>query len=61
MAERRANTAAARRGEPLPHPNIWDQLDPTKLPPGASQEQILQRTAAFLKLCPPPTRKRHYL
>jgi hypothetical protein len=61
MAERRANITAAERGEPLPYPNIWDQLDPTKLPRDASAEHILESIAAFLKLCPPPARKRHYL
>jgi hypothetical protein len=61
MAERRANTTAAARGEPLPYPNIWDQLDPTKLPRNAGEREILESIAAFLKLCPPPARKRHYL
>jgi hypothetical protein len=61
VAERRANATAVERGEPLPYPNIWDQLDPTKLPGDASEQEILESIAAFSKLCPPPARKRHYL
>jgi hypothetical protein len=61
MAERRANDRAAERGEPLPFPNIWDLLDPTKLPQGATEEQILDRISEFRKICRPPVRKRHYL
>jgi hypothetical protein len=61
MAERRANESAAERGEPLPYPNIWDEVDPTKVPRDASEQEILESVAAFLKLCPPPARKRHVL
>jgi hypothetical protein len=61
MAERRANERAAERGEPLPYPNIWDEVDPTKLPRDASAQEILESVAAFLKLCPPPARKRDFL
>jgi len=32
MAQRGANEAASRAGEPLPYPNPWDVWDPTKLP-----------------------------
>jgi hypothetical protein len=61
MSERRANADAANRGKPMPYPNIWDALDPTKLPRDATQEQILARIAAFRKICRPPVRKRHPL
>ena len=57
MAEREANRRAEERGEPLPFPNIWDTLDPTKLPRDATPEQIHQRYIEFMKICPKPKRK----
>jgi hypothetical protein len=59
MAERQANHEAAKKGEPLPHPNIWDSWDPTKLPRDATDEEISKRYREFSKLCPPPRTKRH--
>ena len=57
MAQRRANARAAREGRPLPHPNIWDTWDPTKVPQDATPEQIHESYLEFCKLCPPPPRK----
>ncbi|MEW6278894.1 MAG: hypothetical protein AB1758_09750 [Candidatus Eremiobacterota bacterium] len=59
MAERRANEEAKQKGEPLPFPNLWDFLDPTKVPEDASPQEISLRYREFCKICPP--RKRiHY-
>ena len=49
-----ANRLAHDAGEPLPFPGVWDSLDPTKLPEGATTEEIALRYQAFCKLCPPP-------
>ena len=61
LRERAANERAARYGRPLPYPNPWDALDPTKLPPGSSAEEIEKRVEEFLRLCPPRPRKKHVL
>lgn len=61
LAERGANRRAARDGEPLPYPNIWDELDPTKAPPDATPEEIHERYKEFRKLCPPRPRIEHTL
>ena len=61
LAERRANAIAAAQGRPLPFPNIWDELDPTKVPRDASPEEIQRRYAEFRRLCPPRPKKRHVL
>ncbi len=61
LAERKANADAAAAEEPLPYPNPWDTLDPTKLPRDATPEQMQQRYREFRKLCPPPARKVHML
>jgi hypothetical protein len=61
MAEREANEQAAAEGRPLPFPNLWDQLDPTKVPRDATTEQIQASYARFRELCPPRARKRHRL
>lgn len=58
-AQRAANAAATREGRPLPYPNPWDTLDPTKLPPDAHREAFRQRYLEFRKLCPPFKPKRH--
>jgi hypothetical protein len=52
LAERRANTQAAKAGNPLPYPNIWDELDPTKVPRDASEEEVQRSYAEFRRLCP---------
>ncbi len=59
--ERAANEAAKEAGSPLPFPNLWDELDPTKLPRDASDEAIQERYREFCKLCPPTPRKKHVL
>ncbi len=59
LAQRAANAAAARDGRPLPYPNPWDVLDPTKLPRDASPEAYQQSYREFRKLCPPFQPKRH--
>jgi len=51
LDQRHANEVAKREGRPMPFPNPWDIWDPTKLPAGASQEQILQRYREFSKIC----------
>jgi hypothetical protein len=60
-AERAANRRAAAAGEALPHPNPWDTLDPTKVAPSASGEEVAQSYAAFREQCPPRPRKKHSL
>ena len=59
MAERAANREAAEKGLPLPFPNPWDAVDPTKLPRDATREQITASYREFCRLCPPPTTRRH--
>jgi hypothetical protein len=59
--ERAANVRAAAEGRPLPSPNIWDRLDPTKVRPGATAEDIQASFARFQKLCRPRARIRHRL
>ena len=61
LAERRANARAALANVPLPFPNPWDAADPTKVPRDATAEQIHTRYIEFRKLCPPPTRRKHFL
>ncbi|MSP59020.1 MAG: hypothetical protein EXR72_01545 [Myxococcales bacterium] len=61
VAERAANERAARAGSPLPHPNPWDAIDPTKVARDATPEQIHRRYLEFNKLCPPRARKKHTL
>ena len=58
-AERAANEAAWRRGETLPHPNLWDAVDPTKVDPGASPEAIHRSYLEFTKICRPRPCKRY--
>ncbi|MHB2021606.1 MAG: hypothetical protein ACYCW6_32135, partial [Candidatus Xenobia bacterium] len=60
MAQREANERAAAAGEPLPYPNIFDFLDPTKVRPGATEEEIFQRHLEFRKICR-KERKEHFL
>lgn len=57
--QREANALAQERGEPLPYPNVWDFLDPTKLPEGASAEEISNRYREFCKICAPRPRKEY--
>jgi len=60
-AERSANARAAAEGRPLPFPNPWDAVDPTKVPRDATPAEIHASYVAFRQLCPPPPRKKHYL
>ena len=53
MAERRANEEAAAAGLPLPNPNPWDALDPTKVRPDATFDEIVESCKAFSKICRP--------
>lgn len=62
LAEREANRRAEEEGQPLPYPNMWDALDPTKLDPReATPEKLAERYREFCKLCPPRKRKVHIL
>jgi hypothetical protein len=61
LLEREANDKAARAGLPLPFPNPWDTLDPTKVPRGATEAQLQSSYTAFRALCRPRPRKRHRL
>lgn len=48
-----ANRLAKQSGDPLPYPNLWDFLDPTKVDEGASPEEITASYREFRKICPP--------
>lgn len=56
LAQRAANQRAQDEGRPLPYPNIWDALDPTKVPRDATPDQIEASYKAFCEICPPPKR-----
>lgn len=51
MAQREANARAKAAGRPLPSPNLWDTLDPTKCAPGASTEEVQARYEHFTQIC----------
>ena len=61
LAEREANRRAREQGLPLPFPNPWDAVDPTKVQPGASDEEIHRSYLEFRALCRPRPRKKHVL
>lgn len=61
MTQRAANEAAKARGEPLPFPNVWDVLDPTKVPADATPEDIARSYEAFAQICRPPPCIHHVL
>jgi hypothetical protein len=61
IERRQANAEAARTGRPLPHPNPWDALDPTKLDAAVDADAAAARYRAFCKLCPPRRWKTHVL
>lgn len=61
LAERRANEVARERGLQLPFPNPWDGVDPTKVPPDATEAEIQASYEAFRRLCRPRARKQHRL
>lgn len=57
IAERDANQRAADAGAPLPYPNIWDRLDPTKIPADAPADALQASHAAFRAFCRPQPRR----
>lgn len=59
MAQREANAAAVGEGRPLPYPNPWDAVDPTKVPRDASFEAQVQSVHEFRKICRPYRPKSH--
>lgn len=59
MAQRTANVEAQREGRPLPYPNPFDLLDPTKVPADAAPEQVAESHRQFRKICRPFQPKRH--
>jgi len=62
LAERDANERALRAGRPLPYPNPWDELDPTKITPEhATPERITESYREFCKICRRPKRREHVL
>lgn len=61
LAQRQANEQAHARGEPLPFPNPFDGLDPTKVGEGASREDLLHSYSAFAAICRPIPCRRHVL
>lgn len=61
LAERAANRDAGEKGLPMPSPNVWDELDPTKVPRDATPEEIAASYREFCKICPPPRKRRHTL
>ena len=61
LAQRTANQRALAEGEAMPYPNVWDRLDPTKVPCDATPDQISQRYKEFCKICPPPKRIEYIL
>jgi len=61
LDQRAANERAARVGESLPFPNLWDSLDPTKVARDASSDELQASYVAFSKLGRPRPRRRHRL
>lgn len=61
LRERQANEVAAGQGRPLPFPNIWDTLDPTKVGSDATPAEVHASYLRFLTLCRPRPRKVHRL
>ncbi len=57
-AGRAANDLAKAEGAPLPYPNVWDLLDPTKLPADAPEDAMQASYARFHDFCRLPPRKR---
>ena len=63
ISEREENRRAKEEGRPLPHPNLWDALDPTKIDPAVevTPERYAESVRELLKICRPRPRKRHTL
>jgi hypothetical protein len=47
LDQRRANEQALAGGRPLPFPNPWDVVEPTKIASGATDAQLQASYAAF--------------
>jgi hypothetical protein len=61
LRERQANEVAAAQRRPLPFPNIWDTLDPTKVASDATPSEVHASYLRFATLCRPRPRKVHRL
>ncbi|MBN2194199.1 MAG: hypothetical protein JW751_15390 [Polyangiaceae bacterium] len=59
LAQRAANERAKAAGEPLPFPNVWDVLDPTKTAADATPDEIARSQAEFSRLCRRPPCRRY--
>ncbi|MEX1362738.1 MAG: hypothetical protein AB1Z98_06400 [Nannocystaceae bacterium] len=59
LEQRNANARALDRGEPLPFPNLFDALDPTKVDPSATELDRLESVRGFRQICRPRPSKRH--
>ena len=59
LAQRAANAAAAREGRPVPYPNPFHALGPSKLRPDASPEERQEWYLAQRRVCRPFQPKRH--
>ncbi len=61
-SQREANRRALEQGLPLPYPNLWDILDPTKIDPKEAVPEAFEKSCReFRKLCRPRQRKKHFL
>ncbi len=61
LAQRSANEEARKNGLPLPYPNIWDELDPTKVDRDATVDEIHRSYVEFTRVCRHRPRKSHTL
>ena len=59
--ERESNARAQLTGQPLPFPNPWDHVDPTKVRSPATDAELQDSYAEFRKICRPRARKQHRL
>ena len=59
LEQRRANEEAERLGLPQPYVNAFWLLDPTKVGPDATPEEITLRYREFSKICRPPQPKKY--